>query len=140
MLGLEIQRLHRASVSRRHLTSARVSKLAPGRLSYQQKPGGEERGRRRPAVRDDLRKYRVEVVRVMITNIHLPGELMKTTQQKTRDEQEQSMFDGEENAEARPHEFGKTKAQDDQQASDGRRRSASRSAIRGEEGAEARRR
>ncbi len=50
-------------------------------------------------MREDLRKYRVEVVSVMITNIHLPAELMKTTQQKNLAEQEQSMFDAKKKAE-----------------------------------------
>jgi len=52
----------------------------------------------------------------MITNIHLPGELMKTTQQKNLAEQEQSMFDAKKKAEERRIEFEKTKAQADQQA------------------------
>jgi uncharacterized membrane protein YqiK len=51
----------------------------------------------------------------MITNIHLPGELMKTTQQKNLAEQEQSMFDAKKKAEERRIEFERTKAQADQQ-------------------------
>jgi uncharacterized membrane protein YqiK len=91
---------------------AQVSK-SPA-ISYQQNRA-EEQSAADLAVREDLRKYRVEVVSVMITNIHLPGELMKTTQQKNLAEQEQSMFDAKKKAEERRIEFEKTKAQADQQ-------------------------
>jgi uncharacterized membrane protein YqiK len=91
---------------------AQVSK-SPA-ISYQQNRA-EEQAAAEQAVRDDLRKYRVEVVSVMITNIHLPEALMRTTQQKNLAEQEQSMFDAKKKAEERRIEFEKTKAQADQQ-------------------------
>ena len=91
---------------------AQVSK-SPA-ISYQQNRA-EEQAAAEMAVRDDLRKYRVDVVSVMITNIHLPEALMKTTQQKNLAEQEQSMFDAKKKAEERRIEFEKTKAQADQQ-------------------------
>jgi uncharacterized membrane protein YqiK len=92
---------------------AQVSK-SPA-IAYQQNRA-EEQSAADLAVRDDLRKYRVEVVSVMITNIHLPAELMKTTQQKNLAEQEQSMFDAKKKAEERRIEFERTKAQADQQS------------------------
>lgn len=91
---------------------AQVSK-SPA-ISYQQNRA-EEQAAAEQAVRDDLHKYRVDVVSVMITNIHLPEALMKTTQQKNLAEQEQSMFDAKKKAEERRIEFEKTKAQADQQ-------------------------
>lgn len=91
---------------------AQVSK-SPA-IAYQQNRA-EEQAAAEKAVRDDLRKYRVDVVSVMITNIHLPEALMKTTQQKNLAEQEQSMFDAKKKAEERRIEFEKTKAQADQQ-------------------------
>ncbi|MFT3713041.1 MAG: SPFH domain-containing protein [Archangium sp.] len=91
---------------------AQVSK-SPA-ISYQQNRA-EEQASAEQAVRDDLHKYRVEVVSVMITNIHLPEALMKTTQQKNLAEQEQSMFDAKKKAEERRIEFEKTKSQADQQ-------------------------
>jgi uncharacterized membrane protein YqiK len=91
---------------------AQVSK-SPA-IAYQQNRAVEQTAAEE-AVKDDLAKYRVEVVSVMITNIHLPGELMKTTQQKNLAEQEQSMFDAKKKAEERRIEFERTKAQADQQ-------------------------
>lgn len=92
---------------------AQVSK-SPA-IAYQQNRAAEQAAAEE-AVKDDLQKYRVEVVSVMITNIHLPGELMKTTQQKNLAEQEQSMFDAKKKAEERRIEFERTKSQADQQA------------------------
>jgi uncharacterized membrane protein YqiK len=57
----------------------------------------------------------VEVVSVMITNIHLPEALMKTTQQKNLAEQEKSMYDAKKDAEQRRIEFEKTRAEADMQ-------------------------
>jgi regulator of protease activity HflC (stomatin/prohibitin superfamily) len=91
---------------------AQVSK-SPA-ISYQQNRA-EEQAAADEAVRADLAKYQVEVVSVMITNIHLPPELMKTTQQKNLAEQEQSMFDAKKKAEERRIEFERTKSQADQQ-------------------------
>ena len=58
---------------------AQVSK-SPA-IAYQQKRA-EEQIAAQDAVRQDLEAYKVEVVSVMITNIHLPEALMKTTQEK----------------------------------------------------------
>ncbi len=91
---------------------AQVSK-SPA-IAYQQNRAVEQTAAEE-AVKADLAKYRVEVVSVMITNIHLPGELMKTTQQKNLAEQEQSMFDAKKKAEERRIEFERTRAQADQQ-------------------------
>lgn len=85
-------------------------------ISYQQNRAEEQEAAYK-AVRDDLKKYRVEVVSVMITNIHLPEALMKTTQQKNLAEQEKSMFDAKQQAETRRIEFEKTKAEADAQVS-----------------------
>jgi uncharacterized membrane protein YqiK len=83
-------------------------------ISYQQNRAEEQKSAE-SAVREDLSKYKVEVVSVMITNIHLPEALMKTTQQKNLAEQEKSMFDAKKDAEQRRIEFEKTKAEADQQ-------------------------
>jgi uncharacterized membrane protein YqiK len=91
---------------------AQVSK-SPA-ISYQQNRA-EEQTSAEGAVRTDLSGYKVEVVSVMITNIHLPEALMKTTQEKNLAEQRKSMFDAQEQAEKRRIEFQKTKAQADQQ-------------------------
>ena len=91
---------------------AQVSK-SPA-IAYQQNRAVEQAAAEE-AVKMDLHKYRVDVVSVMITNIHLPEALMKTTQQKNLAEQEQSMFDAKKKAEERRIEFERTKAQADQQ-------------------------
>lgn len=83
-------------------------------ISYQQNRAEEQKGAE-DAVRADLAKYRVEVVSVMITNIHLPEALMQTTQQKNLAEQEKSMYDAKKDAEQRRIEFEKTKAEADAQ-------------------------
>lgn len=83
-------------------------------ISYQQNRAEEQKSAEE-AVRNDLSKYRVEVVSVMITNIHLPEALMKTTQQKNLAEQEKSMFDAKKDAEQRRIEFEKSKAEADAQ-------------------------
>ncbi|MBM4100528.1 MAG: hypothetical protein FJ260_11395 [Planctomycetes bacterium] len=93
---------------------AQVSK-SPA-ISYQQNRAEEQTAAER-AVRADLTLYKVEVVSVMITNIHLPEALMKTTQEKNLAEQRKSMFDAQEQSEKRRIEFQKTKAQADQQDS-----------------------
>jgi uncharacterized membrane protein YqiK len=91
---------------------AQVSK-SPA-IAYQQNRAVEQEAAQE-AVKADLETYRVEVVSVMITNIHLPEALMKTTQEKNLAEQRKSMFDAQEQAEKRRIEFQKTKAQADQQ-------------------------
>jgi regulator of protease activity HflC (stomatin/prohibitin superfamily) len=83
-------------------------------IAYQQNRAEEQKAAEE-AVRQDLAKYRVEVVSVMITNIHLPEALMKTTQQKNLAEQEKSMYDAKKDAETRRIEFEKTKAEADAQ-------------------------
>lgn len=83
-------------------------------IAYQQNRAEEQKSAE-DAVRSDLSKYRVEVVSVMITNIHLPEALMKTTQQKNLAEQEKSMFDAKRDAEHRRIEFERTKAEADNQ-------------------------
>jgi uncharacterized membrane protein YqiK len=83
-------------------------------IAYQQNRAEEQKSAEE-AVRQDLSKYRVEVVSVMITNIHLPEALMKTTQQKNLAEQEKSMYDAKKDAETRRIEFEKTKAEADAQ-------------------------
>jgi regulator of protease activity HflC (stomatin/prohibitin superfamily) len=83
-------------------------------ISYQQNRAEEQKSAE-DAVRKDLTKYRVEVVSVMITNIHLPEALMKTTQQKNLAEQEKSMYDAKQEAEQRRIEFEKTKTEADAQ-------------------------
>lgn len=93
---------------------AQVSK-SPA-IAYQQNRAAEQDAAQ-AAVKADLASYRVEVVSVMITNIHLPEALMKTTQEKNLAEQRKSMFDAQEQAEKRRIEFQKTKAQADQQDS-----------------------
>lgn len=83
-------------------------------IAYQQNRAEEQKSAE-DAVRADLVKYRVDVVSVMITNIHLPEALMKTTQQKNLAEQEKSMYDSKQQAEQRRIEFEKTKTEADMQ-------------------------
>lgn len=83
-------------------------------IAYQQNRA-EEQKMAEEAVRVDLAKYRVDIVSVMVTNIHLPEALMQTTQQKNLAEQQKSMFDAKKEAETRRIEFEKTKTEADQQ-------------------------
>jgi hypothetical protein len=83
-------------------------------IAYQQNRSEEQKAAEE-AVRKDLATYKVEVVSVMVTNIRLPEELMKTTQQKNLAEQEKSMYDSKKDAETRRIEFEKTKAEADAQ-------------------------
>lgn len=85
-------------------------------ISYQQNRAEEQKAAEE-AVRSDLKNYRVDVVSVMITNIVLPEELMRTTQQKNLAEQEKSMYDSKQEAEQRRIEFEKTKTEADAQVS-----------------------
>lgn len=91
---------------------AQVSK-SPA-ISYQQNRAAEQKSAEE-AVREDLSSYRVEVISVMITNIHLPEALMRTTQQKNLAEQEKSMYDAKRETEVRRIEFEKSRAEADQQ-------------------------
>lgn len=83
-------------------------------IAYQQKRA-EEQKKAEDEVRGDLAKYKVEVVSVMITNIHLPQELMKTTQQKNLAEQEKSMYDAKRDAEQQRIAYEQTRAQAENQ-------------------------
>jgi len=83
-------------------------------IAYQQTRADEQK-KAEQEVRSDLAKYKVEVVSVMITNIHLPEQLMQTTQEKNLAEQRKSMYDAQEAAEQRRIEFAQTKARADQQ-------------------------
>lgn len=91
---------------------AQVSK-SPA-ISYQQNRAAEQKAAE-DAVRADLSQYRVEVVSVMITNIHLPEQLMKTTQEKNLAEVRQSMYEAQQAAEEKRIQFEKKKAEADQQ-------------------------
>lgn len=91
---------------------AQVSK-SPA-ISYQQERA-KEQTEAENSVKNDLLKYKVEVVSVMICNIRLPQELMHTTQERNLAEQRESMFDAQEKAEKRRIELQKTTAQADQQ-------------------------
>ncbi|MBI3819360.1 MAG: hypothetical protein HY286_11755 [Planctomycetes bacterium] len=91
---------------------AQVSK-SPA-ISYQQNRAVEQKAAE-DAVRDDLSQYRVEVVSVMITNIHLPEALMKTTQEKNLAEVRQSMYEAQQAAEEKRIAFERKKAEADQQ-------------------------
>jgi len=92
---------------------AQVSK-SPA-ISFQQNRA-EEQKKAEEEVRKDLDAYRIEVISIMITNIHLPEELMKTTQQKNLAEQQSTMYDAQEKAEVRRKELQIAKATADQQA------------------------
>lgn len=83
-------------------------------IAYQQKRA-EEQKKAEDEVRGDLAKYKVEVVSVMITNIHLPEQLMKTTQQKNLAEQEKSMYDAKRDAEQQRIAYEQTRAQAENQ-------------------------
>lgn len=84
-------------------------------INYQQSRADEQR-KAEAEVRTDLAKYKVEVVSVMITNIHLPEELMKTTQERNLAEQRKSMYDAQETAEKRRIELEQTRAKANNQA------------------------
>jgi uncharacterized membrane protein YqiK len=83
-------------------------------IKFQQERAGEQK-KAEDEVRRDLAKYKVEVVSVMITNIHLPEQLMHTTQEKNLAEQRQSMFAAQQLSEQSRIQFEQTKAQADQQ-------------------------
>jgi uncharacterized membrane protein YqiK len=84
-------------------------------IAYQQNRSEEQKAAEE-AVRADLVRYRVDVVSVMVTNIHLPEALMQTTQQKNLAEQEKSMYDSKQQAEQRRIEYEKTRTEADSQA------------------------
>lgn len=92
---------------------AQVSK-SPA-ISYQQNRAVEQSAAEE-AVRKDLAQYKVEVVSVMITNIHLPEQLMKTTQERNLAEVSQGMFAAKREAEQTRIAYEETRARADQQA------------------------
>lgn len=65
----------------------------------------------------ELRRYHVECVSVLICQIVLPARLMETLTNKVVAAQQMSMFDSQQEAEARRREMEKTKAQADLQPS-----------------------
>jgi len=66
---------------------------------------------------EELRRYHVECVSVLICQIVLPERLMQTLTSKVVAAQQMSMFDAQQSAEARRREMEKTKAQADLQPS-----------------------
>ncbi len=66
---------------------------------------------------EELRRYHVECVSVLICQIVLPERLMQTLTNKVVASQQMSMFDSQQEAEARRREMEKTKAQADLQPS-----------------------
>jgi len=95
------------------IVRAQVSKSIA--IKYQQNRA-EEQTAAEEAVRDDLAKYRVDIVSVMIRNIVLPEDLMRTTQQKNLADLEKDMWDAKRDAETQRIAFESTKAKADQQA------------------------
>ena len=83
-------------------------------INFQQSRATEQK-KAEDEVRADLAKYRVEVVSVMITNIHLPEQLMHTTQEKNLAQQRESMYEAQQKSEQSRIQFEQTKAQADQQ-------------------------
>jgi regulator of protease activity HflC (stomatin/prohibitin superfamily) len=66
---------------------------------------------------EELRKYHVECVSVLICQIKLPDRLMQTLTDKVVASQQKAMFDAQQEAEGRRAEMEKTKAQADLQPS-----------------------
>lgn len=77
----------------------------------------EEQRKAEQHVIEELRKYHVECVSVLICQIVLPERLMQTLTNKVVANQQMSMFDSQQEAEARRREMEKTKAQADLQPS-----------------------
>ena len=77
----------------------------------------EEQRKAELHVVDELRKYHVECVSVLICQIKLPERLMKTMTDKVVATQQKSMYDAQQEAEGRRTEMEKTKAQADLQPS-----------------------
>ena len=69
------------------------------------------------AVKREFLDYKVEVVAVLICNIHLPVELMNTQKAKNLAEQQRSMFDAQKSAEEQRIAYEQTRARADQQKS-----------------------
>jgi len=68
-------------------------------------------------VREELKRYHVECVSVLICQIVLPERLMQTLTSKVVATQQKSMFDAQQEAEGRRKEMEKTKAEADLQPS-----------------------
>ncbi len=77
----------------------------------------EEQRKAEAHVNEELRKYHVECVSVLICQIVLPERLMQTLTSKVVAAQQMSMFDAQQEAESRRREMEKTKAQADLQPS-----------------------
>lgn len=83
-------------------------------IHYQQKRA-EEQMKAFTEVRADLSNYKVDVVSVMITNIHLPEKLMETTQQKNLAEVMREMYGEQQKTAATRIQLEQTTAQADNQ-------------------------
>jgi regulator of protease activity HflC (stomatin/prohibitin superfamily) len=77
----------------------------------------EEQRKAEEHIVSELRRYHVECVSVLICQIVLPERLMQTLTNKVVAAQQMSMFDSQQEAEARRREMEKTKAQADLQPS-----------------------
>lgn len=77
----------------------------------------EEQRKAEAHVNEELKKYHVECVSVLICQIILPERLMQTLTSKVVAAQQMSMFDAQQEAESRRREMEKTKAQADLQPS-----------------------
>jgi len=75
----------------------------------------EEKRKAEEHIVEELTKYHVECVSVLICQIVLPERLMQTLTNKVVAAQQMSMFDSQQEAEARRREMEKTKAQADLQ-------------------------
>jgi regulator of protease activity HflC (stomatin/prohibitin superfamily) len=77
----------------------------------------EEQRKAESHINEELKKYHVECVSVLICQIVLPERLMQTLTSKVVAAQQMSMFDAQQEAESRRREMEKTKAQADLQPS-----------------------
>ncbi len=77
----------------------------------------EEQRKAEEHAADELKKYHVECVSVLICQIKLPDRLMQTLTDKVVASQQKAMFDAQQEAEGRRAEMEKTKAQADLQPS-----------------------
>ena len=75
----------------------------------------EEQRKAEEHSRDELRKYHVECVSILICQIKLPDRLMQTLTDKVVASQQKAMYDSQQEAEGRRAEMEKTKAQADLQ-------------------------
>jgi regulator of protease activity HflC (stomatin/prohibitin superfamily) len=77
----------------------------------------EEQSKAEDHVVEELRKYHVECVSVLICQIKLPERLMETMTNKVVANQQMAMYDAQQDTEGRRREMEKTKAQADLQPS-----------------------